>query len=168
MTTQEYQEAYDDDSDQVRGWPAQDAQEPEPEGPEPDPAPCNCPECLTYRLMHPVSWDQDAPEPPSDVEREFALEGDPLAMWDEIVRLRTLCGKAADHLERVVAQRDEARAMIATDDTELQGKDAEIERLQNELHGVLCDRAEAWATIARLQATIIHAVVNDADNRRAS
>jgi hypothetical protein len=28
MTTQEYQEAYDDDADQVRSWPAQDAQEP--------------------------------------------------------------------------------------------------------------------------------------------
>jgi len=78
MTTREYQEAYDDDADRVRSWPAQDAQ-----------------------------------EPLSDVEREFALEGDPFAMWDEIVRLRILCGKAADHLERVMAERDAALEYIA-------------------------------------------------------
>ena len=28
MTTRDYAEAYDDDSDQVRGWAAQDAEEP--------------------------------------------------------------------------------------------------------------------------------------------
>jgi len=94
MTTREYQEAYDDDSDRVREWPALDTQEPEPE-----PAPCRCGECI----------EADA----ADREREFALEGDPLAMWDEIVKLRTLCGKAADQLERVVAERDAALEYIA-------------------------------------------------------
>jgi len=28
MTTQDYSDAYEDDSENVRGWPAQDAQEP--------------------------------------------------------------------------------------------------------------------------------------------
>ena len=85
MTTREYQEAYDDDSDRVRSWPAQDAQEP------PDDY------CGSARCSNKVE--------------EFSNEDTRLRA--EIVRLRTLCGKAADHLERVVAERDAALEYIA-------------------------------------------------------
>jgi hypothetical protein len=98
MTTRDYADAYDDDSENVRSWAAQDAQEPEQEE-----APCQCPEHLAYRAS--LVFNSD--------EREFALEGDPLAMWDEIVKLRILCGKAADHLGRVMAQRNVALTALA-------------------------------------------------------
>jgi hypothetical protein len=106
MTTQDYAEAYEGDSENVRSWAPQDAQ-----------------------------------EPPSDVEREFALEGDP-----KNTLLRTLRGKAADHLERIVAERDAYR----------KAKQENDERFQLEAAGFRQERDVALAAITRVEKLATH------------
>jgi hypothetical protein len=100
MTTRDYADAYADDSENVRGWPAQDAQMPPNDS---DVAYLRAEvAALKVERAHTMSW------------------------------YKTVCELLTEH----TAERD--------------GAQVEIVRLQNELHGVLCDRAEAWATIARM------------------
>ena len=82
MTTRDYADAYADDSENVRTWPALDTQEPEPE-----PAPCNCHEHLVYRAS--LAFN-------SDREREFALEGDPIDLWNRLAAVTAQLVAALD------------------------------------------------------------------------
>ena len=90
MTTQDYADAYEDDSENVRSWPAQDTQEPEP-----DPAPCNCPEHLAYRAA--LAFNSQEPAEPD--------ESVPYAQWSR--------PQLYARLERLQRGRDAALAAIA-------------------------------------------------------